>query len=190
MRIIHFSDIHLGAWTRDLSAIFDKRLLGQLNYLLRRKRRLHEEYIRRAVEKIPAMHPDIVVCSGDITCVGSPEEFRKAIGLLRPFVDHEEFDFLYVPGNHDAYVRKKECRASLEQAFHALNKRRWRIGDLPVVLTYGDVQVFLLNECSPTSIVSSAGRLSDASKQALAAHLSKPRTANAVRILVGHFPPC
>jgi DNA repair exonuclease SbcCD nuclease subunit len=188
MRLVHFSDIHLAAWTRDLSALFDKRVLGLLNYAVRRRHHMHEDYVERAVQRIPELNPDWVICTGDVTCVGSPEEFARARDALAPLVANEAFEFFYIPGNHDAYVRNRRCRKSLETSFHYLNRERWRLSELPCEVNCGQIRLWLVDECQPTIITASSGRLLPQTREWLQARFVDERQKNETRILAGHFP--
>ena len=188
MRIVHFSDIHLGCWTRDVSALIDKRLLGQLNYFLRRRPVLRYELIERAAHRIRALSPDWIVCTGDITCVGSPEEFGRALQQLSILTDSAPHTFLFVPGNHDAYVRNTACRDSLEDAFARLNGGTCGLRGEPREVEAGRLRFLLANEAEPVSCILSSGGLSIEGRDALRHRLEAPRMEGEKRILVGHFP--
>lgn len=188
MRLVHFSDIHIARCPRDWHALFDKRILGLTNYVVRRRSQLHETYVTDAVENIQLLTPDLVVCSGDITCIGSPEEFADAVAVLRPLVANPHFDFLFIPGNHDAYVRDRRSRCALHEAFSVLNRGRWALDELPVTMTYDRTQVCMVNEALPTSIVFSSGRLRPEDGRAIQHWAADERRPGETRILLGHFP--
>ncbi len=188
MRIIHFSDIHMGGLTHDPTALFDKRLLGMVNYYLRRHRHLHPEYVERAISRILALAPDLVICSGDITCIGSREEFAMARRRLAPLVRNTSFRFVYIPGNHDHYVPRHRCHRELHDTFAFLNNNRFGLPDLPLEIERPGLRLFLLNECGPTSPLSSAGHLPQDSAVKLEAWLREPRKPGEKRLIVGHYP--
>ncbi len=188
MRIVHLSDLHFTARPGRLTAAFDKRLLGRLNYLLRRRGTLHEEWFDLAVPRIAALTPDCLVCSGDVTCVGSPAEFARARARLETLMQAVPVPLLYVPGNHDAYVADRDCRAALADTFRFLNGRRCRLEQMPFALRLGNVSFLMLNECTPTGPFSSAGQISPAAAEALTGWLSAPRPPAERRVLIGHYP--
>ena len=188
MRIVHFSDIHAGCWTRDVSALTDKRLLGQLNYFLRRRAMFRYELVERAAHRIRALSPDWIICTGDITCVGSPEEFERALELLSILTDGAPRTFLFVPGNHDAYVGNAGCRASLGDAFAQLNGDTQGLEGKPREVGASGVRFVLVNEAEPMNCVLSSGGLSAEACEALRSRLDAPRAEGDKRILVGHFP--
>jgi 3',5'-cyclic-AMP phosphodiesterase len=73
--IAHLSDIHCG----------DPHFVPDL--------------MERAISEINGLHPDIVVCSGDLTTYGFKEEYVQA----KAYLDRIECEsFVVVPGNHDS----------------------------------------------------------------------------------------
>jgi 3',5'-cyclic AMP phosphodiesterase CpdA len=189
MRIVHFSDIHVAAWPRDPSVLGDKRVLGLLNYLLRRRHQVHPEYLQRAIGRIRALGPDWVVLTGDLTCVGTGAEFARALDLLSPLCNGPApYQFLFVPGNHDAYVRRPGCATALHAAFDRLNRGRWRLEDLPLRVDLPGLRLFAVDECRPMPWWQSAGEVPAAARTRLQEWLEEPRLPGEKRVLVGHFP--
>lgn len=188
MRIVHFSDIHLAAWPAAFTALFDKRILGLLNYTLRRRLRMHESYVQKAVEHIHKLKPDFVICSGDLTCIGSPPEFSKARRALATLAESEEIDFFYVPGNHDAYINASSNWKALEAAFYHLNRQRWHLKELPVLEKSRKLEFMLVNECQPTPVWGSYGFFQGETRESFAKWLAETPLPDRLRILVGHFP--
>jgi 3',5'-cyclic-AMP phosphodiesterase len=73
--IAHISDLHCG------EAYFERNML------------------ERAISEVNELHPDIVICSGDLTTFG----FRHEYKLARDYIDRIECEALVVvPGNHDS----------------------------------------------------------------------------------------
>lgn len=189
MRIVHFSDLHLTALPRDLSALCDKRVLGLTNHFLRRRHRFHADLAERAVARLRLLAPDLVVITGDITSVGSPEDFAAARRCLAPLLAPSSgFACVYVPGNHDAYVRNARCVAALRQAFGVLNNQRWELDQLPAEMTFPGLRVLVVNECVPTAPWLSCGIFTPAVRHRVRAWLETPRQPGERKLLVGHFP--
>jgi len=188
MRIAHFSDIHVGRWPEERSAYFDKRLLGSLNYSLRRRRQFDRRLLPRVLQQLNLLAPDWVVCTGDLTSIGTRAEFTEALDGLVPIISSGPSRLIYVPGNHDAYVPRASCRVALEETFDALNAGRWSLSDLPQEVRLRGLRLFVVNECSPTNCFMSSGSLSGRSAERLRAWLAEPREACERRVLIGHFP--
>jgi len=188
MRIVHISDFHFQAWPRDWTAGLDKRLLGLLNVALHRRAQFHPAYVERLLGRLQSLAPDLVVISGDLTCIGSPEEFARARQRLAPLLRPGQPPCVYVPGNHDAYVNRQRPRAALAQAFAQFNNGRWPLAALPAELPFPNLRLLLLDECRPTAPWQSGGHLPAAARARLEAWLAEPRRPGEKRIIVGHFP--
>ncbi len=188
MRVVHFSDIHLCLWPEQFyRALFDKRILGLINYALRRRGQMHREFLGRALETIAGLRPQLVVCTGDIASVGSEREFKRAEQSLQPLIDNPQFDFIYVPGNHDHYVRDHHCQRFFHDTFKRLNRNRWQIGDLPLTVTIDHHEFMLCDECRPTNIYLSSGDFAPCA-DFFRRWLDQPRDVGVRRILLGHYP--
>src|SRR4029453_17977501 len=73
--IAHISDLHCG------DAYFERNML------------------ERAISEVNDLHPDIVICTGDLTTFGFKHEYQMA----RRYLDPRACDALVVvPGNHDS----------------------------------------------------------------------------------------
>ncbi len=178
----------MGMIPRSPGALLDKRALGACNHLLRRARHFHRAYMERALVQIEALKPEIVLCTGDISAVGSPEELHAGGALLEPLRRAFGERFAYVPGNHDAYVTAAPCRRALEEAFDHLNRGRWRLDSLPVEWSFGGLRLLLVDGARPMSWFSSAGALSPSARAWLTARLEAPRQPGECRVVVSHFP--
>lgn len=190
MRILHFSDIHAGGWNGGAGFLFDKRILGVANFWLRRKWRVNWDFLTRAVRQIPQHHPDLVICTGDLASVSAPSEFEQALDALRPLVHHPDFDFLYLPGNHDRYVADPACVEAGRLAFEQLNRNRWTgKNGLPACYTYNGLDFILVNHAAPSGFLSSAGQLDAPSRKWLESFFAE-RTPdqNKKTVLLGHYP--
>ena len=189
MRLVHISDIHVCAMPGGASAWFDKRVLGVLNHLFFRRKSMHEAYIARAMTLIRSLNPDWVVVTGDLTCTGSPEEFSRGVEALRPLREGlSPLSCIFVPGNHDAYVRAPSCVRALENAFGLLNGGRWELGALPAEVALPGLSMLVLNECRPTVPWLSSGRLSPEARRRFQEWVSRPRKDGEKRVLIGHYP--
>lgn len=185
-RIIHFSDPHAGGPAEDLLAYLDKRWVGVFNYNFRRKFQHDLSTMERLVSNILTEPPDLVVCTGDITSTGQPGEFRLAVDILRVLVE-AGIPMIYMPGNHDCYVRNRKCRRALADAFKFLNTFfGLEFADLPLKIRYRGIDLLLVNESWPTNLLSSCGYLRPDSRDFVVKECSEPK--NSPRILVAHYP--
>jgi 3',5'-cyclic AMP phosphodiesterase CpdA len=187
MRIVHLSDIHAPASLGSWRSLLDKRLLGFANYYLRRHLRQDWERVARLAAQLPALQPDLVVCTGDITSLGEPAEFARAEAALQPIVANPAWDFVYVPGNHDAYVRCPHSQSALAATFHRLNRLRWHLAELPVAHICAGVRLLLINQAAPAPLYGSGGQLPPAAQTWLERELA-PGPAPRPTLLISHFP--
>jgi len=185
-RIVHFSDLHAGEFPFSHSGWLDKRLLGRANFLLFRRRQVRLPRITQAAELFASLQPDLVLCTGDLTCVSDPGEFARAEQMLAPLLEWAGDKFFYVPGNHDAYVRNEQCRRALAETFYRLNGKRFELPELPQAVPLDGVEMLLLNSAEPRSWLSSGGSFAPAAQQRLEELLAQP--CRGVRLLVNHFP--
>ena len=186
MRIIHFSDIHAGGVIRSPGGLVDKRLFGMCNHLVRRMWTRRWERVGRAITRIKLLDPDVVVCTGDLTTISEPAEFEIAQNALRPLVDDIRFEFLFVPGNHDHYVKSEAARKSLESTFRFMMRNRWSLKDLPLSYDIQGCRFLMINQACPVPFYLSSGNL-DADtitflEKQFADQVEKPK------ILLNHFP--
>lgn len=199
MRILHFSDTHLGLGLRrvPLRDWPGKRLAGALNLLRGRQHRFAET--RRKVELLAELgrsqKADLVVFSGDFTALGTERELEAARALFQPFTDAPE-GFLCVPGNHDLYASDSVRERRFERHFG-----EFLVSDLPHLRTDGvwpvvrivgpEVAVVAVNSARPNLPPwKSSGRVPNAQLKGLAAALEEPVIARRLVLIVTHYAPC
>lgn len=187
MRIVHFSDLHSTRFPRDARALFDKRALGVLNYLLRRRATFSPRLSSAAVSVIQGLQPDILLCTGDLTSVGAPAEFADSARLIQAMVCATGAEFWAVPGNHDRYVRDERCWQACRETLRELNAFL-PLEDMPAELSRHGLRLFFLDEALPTAAHKSSGQLGELASAWLDERTRAPRRATERRILVGHFP--
>ena len=139
MKIVHFSDPHAGGSAEDWMAYFDKRWVGVFNYRFRRRFRHDLKLLEKAVEYILAVKPDAAVCTGDLTSTGQPGEFAKTLEILKP-LQESGIPLIYMPGNHDCYVKRSKCVTAMKNAVSFLNGAEFNFDSLPRVRRVCDGQ--------------------------------------------------
>ena len=102
MRIVLFGDIHfyrlwLAPWH-----LLSKRVLGQSNLVLNRRKRFRHELLGAMIDKAVALRPDLCLLSGDLTTTSLKREFLDVAAALRPLT--ASVPTVLVPGNHDRYT--------------------------------------------------------------------------------------
>ncbi|MCH2205925.1 MAG: metallophosphoesterase [Lentisphaerales bacterium] len=186
MKLIHFSDIHTGGHLSTFKALFDKRIIGTINYKLRRQKYIHWEYLEKALEVIDKEKPDYVINTGDITSVSAIGEFKEASERLTPLVENNSFTFLNVPGNHDYYIDNPVNLKAKIDTYNFLNRRKFKIEDLPHKIESEEAIFILVDESRPNSGTQSSGFFDEKNYQKINQWL-KDSPQKPV-ILIGHYP--
>ncbi len=185
MKLVHFSDPHAGGGAEDWLAYVDKRWVGVFNYKFRRKFKLDMDRLRRAVEYTLDTKPDLAVCTGDLTSTGQPGEFERIKPILAPLRD-SSIPLLYLPGNHDCYVKRPKCVNAMRQMVEYLSRGDYRFEDLPLVREFAGVEFLLLNCSRPSNLLCSWGFVDPRDAEYLREYCSLPKTKP--RILLSHYP--
>jgi len=157
LRILHFSDIHVGILVRHMhwKKWFSKRGVGAINLL-----RGRASYFDEVEEKMAAMtrfkeenNIDIVINTGDYTALGLEQELKLARELVDPMM-HPPQNYLTVPGNHDIYVHEGNSHYRFSEQFCSVLQNDLPEycagGHYPLVRLIGDhVAVIALNSSKP-----------------------------------------
>ena len=150
--IVHLSDLHFG--------------------------RLDERIIAPLVERITAIHPDVIAVSGDLTQRARRRQFQQASAFLVLL----PFPKVVVPGNHDVPLFNVASR--LLDPFGGY--RRWISPDLEPAYIDNEVAVIGLNSARGL-ITGGRGRLNMEQVEAATARL-RPLPPAPIRAIVTHHP--
>ena len=186
MKILHFSDMHLGNWPTGFGWLLDKRILGVFTQHVRRHAHQDFRSVERLLPLAERIKPDVVVCTGDLGSIAEPSEFERALKVLKPLAERYGERFMYVPGNHDAYVAHSRNKRALERICLELNGFGRK--GFPVERVIDNVRFIMVDAAAPMPPWKSAGRLTDNAKQRLKAMLQRQREDGECRMIVCHFP--
>ena len=184
-RIIHFSDTHEPASLESWRALFDKRALGLLNSTLVRKNRYDRNFLPRAIDLILKDPPDLALFTGDAVSCGQPGEFGRALKLFQPLLD-SGIPLIYIPGNHDAYVRDPACRKALEEFTLAMSRGKHPLDSYPFAADFPLFRVLAIHCARPVDPVMSCGLMMSKTKRFLQEEAA--RKDHRPLICAGHFP--
>jgi 3',5'-cyclic AMP phosphodiesterase CpdA len=195
LRIAHVSDLHvlsaLGSeWRR---ALFNKRVTGYANVLLRRGRVYRREYLA-AVLAAAVERADHVVVTGDITNLALESEYDEARRLLDDVARTREVTV--VPGNHDIYLPQIAHEGRFLRHFEPFLRSdlpsfatRVPAGHFPCVKLRGPAAFIALSSAVPRPPFVSAGFLGHAQLEALRAVLAHPEVSRRAPVLLIHHDP-
>jgi len=197
MRILHFSDPHIGIRLRNvpLQRWLSKRALGGLHLFLGRGR-----YFLEAREKLAALDEfrreqriDLVICTGDYTALGLERELRDARAAVDPLL-RAPLGYIGVPGNHDLYIADVVRQKRFEKFFgdtmgtdlpDSLVNEHW-----PQVRLLGDeVAVIAVNSSRPNPPWRSSGSIPRKQLAALRDLLGDARLSGRFVFVITHYAP-
>ena len=107
LKIAHISDLHLFVPTLALADLFSKRMLGQLNYFLKRKAHFEGEQLLKLKDLFRREGVEYVFVSGDLSSTSLEEEFKIGKALFQE-MEKSQIKCLFVPGNHDHYTKEAQ----------------------------------------------------------------------------------
>ena len=195
IRIAHISDLHVlsstGAHWRDI--IFNKRLTGYANLILRRGRVHRREYLL-AVLSAAVARADHLVVTGDITNLSLEHEYEEARALLDEAAQRTEVTV--VPGNHDIYLPSTHRRRRFPHYFNQFLQsdlpelaRDLPAGRFPCVKLRGRMATIALSSGVPRPPFIAAGYVGHAQLEAFETVLAHPEVQRRTLIVLIHHPP-
>lgn len=109
VKIVHATDIHLLPSVTLSSFLHPKRWIGLFNlYVLGRRGRFSPHAQHALIQHITHSNPQLCIISGDISCLGTEQEFKHAHETLSPLLYDSCFPSLMVAGNHDLYTHSNQ----------------------------------------------------------------------------------
>lgn len=179
-RIALIGDLHLFSLWPAPWHMASKRILGQTNLWLNRRKVFRHHRLHELVEKAIGLKPDLVLCSGDLTTTALRQEFETARRFLQPLADTAPL--VAVPGNHDKYT------------FHAARSKRMQRmlpGWVPEVFPHTQPinagwDLLALDAAIPR-VKDAVGRLGAVQLEAIGT-LLKQRDASRGLVVLCHYP--
>lgn len=194
MRIAHISDLHVlaPAGVELRRVLFDKRVTGYANLLLKRGRVYRRDYLELVVEAV--RQADQVVVTGDITNLSLEGEYEAARALLDDLA--RSVEVTVIPGNHDIYLpvvlRERRFPHHFKTFFQsdlpelALDLAA---GSFPAVKLRGPAAIIALSSAVPRPPFVSAGFIGQAQLEALARVLAHPEVRRRTPVVLVHHDP-
>ena len=183
----HISDPHLGPLpSARVHELAGKRALGYFNWHRRRKTIHRGEILSRIVGDLHAQNPDHIAVTGDILNIALPGEFAPS----RVWLDTvgPAHDVTFVPGNHDAYVRKA-ARQWHSHWGDFMKGDTTGADQFPFVRRRGDVALIGLSSAITTAPLLATGKIGTPQLHALPEILDRLRGDGLFRVVLIHHPP-
>ena len=185
-KLAHLSDPHLGPLAGfSLHQLIGKRATGYVNWRRKRRHAHDMDILARIVADIHEQQPDHIACTGDVSHIGLPNEFKTAVTFLDTLGPRETVSF--VPGNHDAYAR-----SSLKALATLLAP--WSGSDdgspsYPWYRRRGPLALIGVSSAVPTLPLMATGRVGPEQTERTAALLDRARDEGLIRVILIHHPP-
>ncbi|MCL7973083.1 MAG: metallophosphoesterase [marine benthic group bacterium] len=195
--MLHFTDPHLGLSLSEvpLRDWLGKRIVGGANLLRGRGKRFADApaKIVALAEFARAEVADAVICTGDLTALGTNAELAVARAEVEPFFE-APLGFVCLPGNHDLYTRSVVSEQRFESQFAdgiATDMPEIRTdGPWPLVRLFGDeAAVIGVNSARPNLPWQSSGRVPDIQLIGLRAVLERPELRERFLFVATHYAP-
>ena len=195
MRIVHVSDPHVLSRTAAhwRSIIFNKRLTGFANLLLKRGRVHRREYLL-AVMTAATANCDHLVVTGDLTNLALDHEYEEAVALFTDAARRTEVTV--VPGNHDIYLPSTHDTRRFPHHFGKFFASDLpelacdlRAGSFPCVKLRGAIALVALTSAVPRPPFISAGFVGHEQLEALQRVLEHPAVRQRLPVILIHHPP-
>jgi 3',5'-cyclic AMP phosphodiesterase CpdA len=194
LRVAHVSDLHVlsrtGAQWRRI--VFNKRITGYANLVLRRGRVHRRDYLRAVLSE--AARADHLVVTGDITNLSLEHEYEEARALLDEAARTAEVTV--VPGNHDIYLPSTHRHRRFPHHFERFLQtdlpelaRDLPAGRFPCVKLRGPLAIIALSSAVPRPPFVSAGYAGHTQLEALAGVLAHAEVRRRTPIVLIHHPP-
>jgi len=113
VRLAQISDFHFTQLTWNPLRLFSKRLLGNLNWVLARKKAFSLEHLQALPSFLQTLALDRILLGGDFTTTSLESEFA----IASDFVQKMPAPWIAVPGNHDRYTYRACRRGRFYQYF-------------------------------------------------------------------------
>lgn len=152
MRLVLFGDIHLYRLWLAPWQLASKRILGQGNLILNRRKSFRHDLLAGMMDQAIGLDPDMLLLSGDVSTTSLKREFADVAKALKPLADR--VPTVLVPGNHDRYT------------FHAARSRvidrmldRWVPDQFPHMRELTDRWGLLALDAAVPRVYNARGRL-------------------------------
>ena len=192
--IAHLSDLHFSKYSWNIGQLFSKRVVGNLNLLLRRGSHYLNDRPFSLINTLKKEQVTHVIISGDLTTTS----YKKEYALAKAFVDQLKeagMQVFLIPGNHDHYTKKADQTKAFYNHFPARYTSSSSEIDTFTLSDHGVTscpltdgwRLVLLDTTLATPLISSNGFFSPVIEKNLE-HLLSLTADDEKILLVNHFP--
>ena len=177
---IHITDLHFWEIVTNPLRLLNKRLVGNVNVILKRQ---HDFIMERAwdyVEYVNALDVEQVIITGDFASTATDYEFEQGVKFIRALESGGK-KVSVIPGNHDVYTFASERN----QVFESYYAPWMPDAPLPCIqhLPNGTPYLYVPTVCA--NVLSSKGTIS---QEEIDATLALLETMSSPAIVIAHYP--
>ena len=187
-RLIHISDVHLGPLPSvKFHQFFSKRITGYINWKLKRKSSLGNDYLDTIITDIKSKEVDHIALTGDLINLALPDEYKLANKFLKELGAPE--NIIANCGNHDAYVTGAMQKSINNWAPYLSgdNQQITTTADYPTLRKREDIALISCNSAEATLPFFATGYCSRDQAKRLEKILQE--TKDMYRVVMIHHPP-
>lgn len=190
IRFAHISDLHFGSVSFSPFQFFSKRWMGNLNYLVSRRKAFRHERLLQLISLFKEKRITHVMITGDFSTTSRQVEFemgRRFVSLL----EKEGLTVFCVPGNHDNYTKRAFRKGLFYHFFPSKFDSSCPLSLKEDKVTYcsltNSLSLIALDSTISTTLLSAQGLFSEELQENLKKALAAIGPEKEV-ILINHFP--
>jgi 3',5'-cyclic AMP phosphodiesterase CpdA len=174
-------------WTSPSAHWFSKVFLGQLNWLLYRRKQYPHHLKQSLSQALKESENCRLIMTGDWTTTAQEAEFALGRHWLDEIDQHIQ-EALILPGNHDFYTGRAVAEKQFERTFapYLQNYQRTASGKIYHKPLNNAWYWIGLDQCLPTPLWSSQGSFPELILEELALLLDQIQSKNI--LVAGHYP--
>lgn len=180
-RIIHITDLHFWQIVRNPLLLCNKRILGNLNLILRRQKYVRQERAQSFIDLFPSLNADALLIGGDLTTTATAAEYKMAATFVDALAQ-QGVPVYMTAGNHDLYTFESKRRQRFKKYFG----ERLKTPDAPYLTFLPDNIPLLTLPTARPNLLSSRGYIS--ASQLHEARTLLAQTPKGPLIVLAHYP--
>lgn len=105
-KFAQISDLHFGSIVLNPLQLFSKQWVGNLNYILNRKKSFHYDQLYQLPQLLKEQGVTHLFITGDLTVTAQKKEYKRALAFVEEF-KKRGIEVFAIPGNHDHYTKNQ-----------------------------------------------------------------------------------
>lgn len=187
--ISHLSDLHYSIPSLNFKDCFNKRVLGYLNEVFKRKNYSLDKEREKILQKLAKTATDLFCITGDFSTLSYAVEFKKAQEQIYNILSKKKI--ITISGNHDRYLKSVTKQEKFENYFKETTPFSWskrKQKSIHSVTIFNKFLLVFFDMSVPQIWFSSRGRLSSNFFEEYYQLIRKKSNCSKIKIGFGHYP--